>query len=146
LPIRAAFYGPPNHREPTEKHEKQMSDQPGISPASDDVHPSVRTPSVGRRVRAARTQDVRMTLNQFAAAVGVSACSLSVLENGARPSKETVGKIAAFLGRPVHELDPEAWAFDRQAPRRVNAVARSAQHASVGGRTQHTAIAEGRLS
>jgi transcriptional regulator with XRE-family HTH domain len=115
-----------------------MSDQLGISLASDDVHLSVRTPSVGARVRAARTKDVRMTLNQFAAAVGVSTCSLSVLENGARPSKETVEKIAAFLGRPVHELDPEAWAFDRQAPRRVNAVPRSAQHASVGARAFDT--------
>ena len=66
------------------------------SASRDGVHLSVRTPSVGSRVRAARTKDVRMTLNQFAAAVGVSTCSLSVLENGARPSKETVEKSPRF--------------------------------------------------
>ena len=122
------------YREPTEKHENDMSDEHGISLACDGIDVSARTPSVGNRVRMARTKDVGMTLNQFAEAVGVSVCSLSVLENGARPSKETVEKIAAFLGRPVHDLDPDAWAFDRHAPRRVNEVARSAQHASVGAR------------
>jgi transcriptional regulator with XRE-family HTH domain len=81
-------------------------------------------------------QELGMKLQEFAAAVGVHPTSLSALENGARPSKQTVEKIAAFLGRPVRELDPDAWAFDRQAPRRVNAVTRSAQHAALVARAR----------
>lgn len=91
--------------------------------------------SIASRVIRARTQR-GLTQVQFAAAVGVSTYSMTAVETGGRPSTETVEKIAAFLGRPVLELDPDGWAFDREAPRRVNAVGQSAQHAAIAATTR----------
>ena len=71
---------------------------------SDDVSPSA---SIGNRIRVARMQ-LGMTQAQFAVAVNVHKASLSSLETGARPRKDTVEKIAAFLNRPVHDLDPDS--------------------------------------
>jgi transcriptional regulator with XRE-family HTH domain len=104
----------------------RMSERPETH-VSDDVSPFA---SIGRRIRVARTQ-LGMTQAQFAVAVNVHKASLSSLETGARPRKDTVEKIAAFLNRPVHDLDPDGWAYDRHAPQRVNAVRRSAQHAAI---------------
>jgi transcriptional regulator with XRE-family HTH domain len=103
-----------------------MNERPELHP-SGDIRPS---PSIANRIRVARRQ-LGMTQAQFAAAVNVHKASLSSLETGARPRKDTVEKIAAFLKRPVQDLDPDGWAFDRQAPQRVNAVRRSAQHAAI---------------
>ena len=110
-----------------------MSERPEIH-LSGDVHP---TSSIAHRIRVARRQ-LGMTQAQFAAAVNVCTASLSSLETGARPRKDTVEKIAAFLSRPVHDLDPDGWAFDRQAPQRVNAVRRSAQHAAIVAKARRT--------
>ena len=56
-------------------------------------------------VRAAR-EERGMTMSQFAAAVGIAQATLASVEYGGRPSRSTVAKLAAFLERPVCELDP----------------------------------------
>ena len=117
------------------------SDNPAFDVAG--TPPSGR-PSIASLVRTARTKDLGMTQKAFAAAVGLDCTSLSALENGARPSKRTVERIASFLGRHVRELDPDGWAFDRQAPSRVNAAARSAQHAALIARAHATDVRDRR--
>jgi transcriptional regulator with XRE-family HTH domain len=70
-------------------------------------------------VRAARVEERRMSLVQFATAVGLSENTVAAMEYGGRPSLPTLEKLAAFLRRPVSDLSPEHAPLHRRAgPRR----------------------------
>ncbi len=70
-------------------------------------------------VRAARIER-NMSLSEFAAAVGISEGVLASMEYGGRPSQPMVDRLAAFLQRPVTDLDPDGTAVRRQALRPKN--------------------------
>ena len=76
--------------------------------------------SLSEIVRLARATR-QMTKAEFAAEVGMAQSTLASVEYGGRPNRVTVEKLAAFLGRPVCELDPDGAARGRSGGLRAKA-------------------------
>jgi transcriptional regulator with XRE-family HTH domain len=63
-------------------------------------------PTLGERVRAARLAR-GLSVANFAAACGLSSATIATVEYGGRVTRASVAKIAACLGLPVSDLDPD---------------------------------------
>jgi transcriptional regulator with XRE-family HTH domain len=75
-------------------------------------------PTLQQIVRTARAEH-RMSLVQFATAVGLSENTVAAMEYGGRPSLATLEKLATFLRRPVSDLCPEHASLHRRGGPRL---------------------------